>query len=46
MFRGGGGAGGGRAGETMSMPVTSRTIVLDAGHGGEDGGAVSSNGIS
>lgn len=32
--------------ETMSMPVTSRTIVLDAGHGGEDGGAVSSNGIS
>ncbi len=32
--------------ETMSMPVTSKTIVLDAGHGGEDGGAVSSNGIS
>lgn len=24
--------------ETMSMPVTSRTIVLDAGHGGEDEG--------
>lgn len=32
--------------ETMATPVTSKTIIIDAGHGGEDGGAVSSNGIS
>ena len=31
---------------TMAVPVTSKTIVIDAGHGGEDGGAVSSNGVS
>lgn len=31
---------------TMSVPVTNRTIVIDAGHGGEDGGAVSNNGVS
>ena len=31
---------------TMATPATSRTIVIDAGHGGEDGGAVSSNGTS
>lgn len=31
---------------TMSVPVTNKVIVIDAGHGGEDGGAVSSNGIS
>ena len=31
---------------TMSVPVTNRTIIIDAGHGGEDGGAVSSNGVS
>ena len=27
--------------ETMAVPVTSKTIIIDAGHGGEDGGAVS-----
>ena len=31
---------------TMSVPVTNRTIIVDAGHGGEDGGAVSANGVS
>lgn len=31
---------------TMATPATSKTIVIDAGHGGEDGGAVSSNGVS
>ena len=31
---------------TMATPVTSRTIVVDAGHGGEDGGAVASDGTS
>ena len=31
---------------TMSVPVTNKVIVVDAGHGGEDGGAVSKNGIS
>lgn len=31
---------------TMSVPVTNKVIIVDAGHGGEDGGAVSSNGIS
>lgn len=24
--------------DTMAMPVTSKTIVIDAGHGGEDEG--------
>ena len=32
--------------ETMATPVDSKTIVIDAGHGGEDGGAVSKNGVS
>lgn len=32
--------------DTMATPVTSKTIVIDAGHGGEDGGAVSANGVS
>lgn len=31
---------------TMALPVTNKTIVIDAGHGGEDGGATSENGIS
>ena len=31
---------------TMAMPVTNKKIVVDAGHGGEDGGAISQNGIS
>ena len=31
--------------ETMATPVDSKTIVIDAGHGGEDGGAVSKNGV-
>lgn len=31
---------------TMSVPVTNKVIVVDAGHGGEDGGAVSNNGVS
>ena len=30
---------------TMSVPVTNKVIVVDAGHGGEDGGAVSNNGV-
>ena len=32
--------------ETMATPVSSKTIIVDAGHGGEDGGAVSGNGVS
>ena len=32
--------------ETVSLPISNKTIVLDAGHGGEDGGAVSSNGVT
>lgn len=32
--------------QTMSTPATSKTIVIDAGHGGEDGGAVSIEGVS
>lgn len=32
--------------ETMATPATSKTIVIDAGHGGEDGGAVSEDGVS
>ena len=31
---------------TMATPVSNKTIIVDAGHGGEDGGAVSNNGIS
>ena len=31
---------------TMALPVTNKIIVIDAGHGGEDGGATSENGIS
>ena len=31
---------------TSSTPVTNHTVVLDAGHGLPDGGAVSENGIS
>lgn len=30
----------------MATPVSSKTIIVDAGHGGEDGGAVSCNGVS
>ncbi len=29
----------------VSMPVTDRVIIIDAGHGGLDGGAVSSDGV-
>ncbi len=32
--------------ETTATPVSGKVVILDAGHGGEDGGAVSSNGIS
>ena len=32
--------------EVVSTPATTKVIVLDAGHGGEDGGAVSKNGVS
>ena len=31
---------------TMTLPVTNKVIVLDAGHGGSDGGAVSNSGIT
>ena len=31
---------------TMATPVSSKTIIVDAGHGGEDGGAVSNDGVS
>lgn len=31
---------------TMATPVSSKTIIVDAGHGGEDGRAVSGNGVS
>ena len=31
---------------TMVQPISSYTLVIDAGHGGEDGGAVSISGIS
>lgn len=30
----------------MVQPISSRTLVIDAGHGGEDGGAVSITGVS
>lgn len=32
--------------ETMSVPVTNKVIIVDAGHGGEDGGAISDSGVS
>ena len=32
--------------ETTATPASGKTIILDAGHGGEDGGAVSKNGIT
>lgn len=32
--------------ETVATPVASKVVVLDAGHGGEDGGATSKNNIS
>jgi len=32
--------------ETVALPVSNKVIVLDAGHGNPDGGAVSTNGIS
>lgn len=32
--------------QTVSLPVSNKVVVLDAGHGGEDGGATSSNGNS
>ena len=31
--------------ETVALPVSNKVIVLDAGHGNPDGGAVSKNGI-
>lgn len=34
----------GRDMAVSGVPITNRTIVLDPGHGGEDGGAVGSNG--
>lgn len=32
--------------ETVALPVSNKVIVIDAGHGNPDGGAVSKNGIS
>lgn len=32
--------------ETVALPVSNKVIVIDAGHGNPDGGAVSANGIS
>lgn len=32
--------------ETVSLPVSGKTIILDAGHGGEDQGAESKNGTT
>ena len=32
--------------ETVSLPVSGKTVILDAGHGGEDQGAESANGIT
>src|SRR5690554_2940365 len=31
--------------ETWSLPLTGKVIVVDAGHGGPDGGAVSQDGV-
>ena len=32
--------------ETVALPVSNKVIVVDAGHGNPDGGAVSKNGVS
>lgn len=32
--------------QTVSLPVTNKVVVLDAGHGGEDEGAESQNGVT
>ena len=32
--------------ETMATPATGKVVILDAGHGGEDGGAISSDGTT
>ena len=32
--------------ETVSLPVTNKVVVIDAGHGGEDQGAESANGVT
>lgn len=32
--------------ETVALPVNKKVIILDAGHGGEDGGATTDDGIS
>lgn len=32
--------------ETFAIPVTNKTIILDAGHGNPDGGASSNNGVT
>ncbi len=32
--------------ETVALPVSNKVIIIDAGHGNPDGGAVSTNGIS
>lgn len=32
--------------QVVALPVSNKVIVIDAGHGGEDGGAVSDSGIS
>ena len=32
--------------ETTTTPSSGKVVILDAGHGGEDGGAVSESGIS
>ena len=32
------------AAEASSMPITQKTVIVDAGHGGDDGGAIGING--
>ncbi len=32
------------AAEASSMPITQKTVIVDAGHGGDDGGAIGSDG--
>ena len=32
--------------QVSALPVNEKIIIIDAGHGGEDGGAVSSSNIS
>lgn len=32
------------AAETSSMPITQKTVIVDAGHGGDDGGAIGIDG--